>query len=189
VSFDKAHAMQAISGLGLQPTNAAIAAHWLSVWNGGALPRRSALSPARMKQYLPRLMLFEVRPGRSVTVKLAGTLFKRMLGVELTGVDWLAAAPDDYREERLQSFDEVAAGALYVGHRELEMTFGPPVRSQELLLPFLPDTPDAAHTVLCHVDWPGDGPVNQVKMTPATTGRPFDITTVILKRLAAGVPA
>jgi hypothetical protein len=189
LGFDKAHAAHVIFSLNLAPTNQAIAEHWLSLWNGDRLPPRSALSPARIKPYLPSLLLFEVRPMQSVTVKLTGTLYARMLGTELTGADWIAIAPPDFRDERMKSFADIAEGGVYVAHRESEMEFGPKLKSQELLLPFAPDVEGAAHIVLCHLDWPERDITNKVKITPGTHGKPFDITQVSLTRIAEKVGA
>jgi hypothetical protein len=189
VGFDKAHAAHAIASLDLAPTNRAIAEHWLSLWKGDRLPPRSALSPARIKPFLPCLILFEVRPMQSVSVKLTGTLYTRMLGTELTGADWIAIAPPEFRDERMKSFADIAEGGVYVAHRESEMEYGPKVKSQELLLPFMPDTEGGAHIVLCHLDWAEHDITNRVKVGPNTHGKPFDITQLSLKRVTETIGA
>jgi hypothetical protein len=179
--FDKAQARQLISSLSLRPANAAIAELWLSLWDGDALPKKSAVTPAQLKKFLPNLLLFDVVPETSVTVRLAGTFFTRILGMELTGLDWIEAAPADYRAERLSSFTEIALGALYRGSRDVEMTFGPNVKCQEILLPLAPDSEGAAYTVLCHIDCPRTDRTNRVKPHARVLGGPLDVALVRLE--------
>src|SRR3569832_2333028 len=81
-------AADSLAALPLDAAHRALVEHWLSLWQGDALPPRAALNPARMKAYLPNMMLFNVVPDVSVHVRLAGTHFTHILGVDLTGVVW-----------------------------------------------------------------------------------------------------
>jgi hypothetical protein len=148
----KCVAEKAIAGLALAPSNAELARHWLSLWPGDELPLRAAFRPAKLKPYLPNLLLFNVVPDASVTVRLAGTGFRHILGTELTGKDWIALAPESYRATRLGLFSAVARGAVVVAHRRVALNDGADQISEEILLPFAPEA-DGASPVLVHVDW------------------------------------
>ena len=148
--FDRGAALRIVSGLGLAPANRAIADHWLSLWTGAGLPDRSALRPASLKALLPNLVLFDVVPGRSVVVRLAGTTMAQVLGVELTGRDWIESAPREYRPQRLRIFSDIAHGAIGRGVRKVEMKAGGSRTCEEILLPF---RGKESQLVVCHVDW------------------------------------
>src|SRR5258707_3511096 len=99
--FSKRAAERLVAGLELRKANRALAEHWLSLWNGDALPARAQLKPANLKSYLPDLLLFDTVPDKSVTIRLVGTNIVRQIKMELTGRDWVAMAPKSYRAERL----------------------------------------------------------------------------------------
>ena len=69
----KSIAEGAIATLGLKDTNNSFANYWLSLWEGDELPERSKFSPSKIKPLLPFLLVFDVVPDESVTVRLAGT--------------------------------------------------------------------------------------------------------------------
>lgn len=145
-------AQELLAHLDLEAPNRALAEHWLALWDGDALPPRSRLDPRKIKSFLPHIMIFDAVPGRSVTVRLAGTRYSKALGTELTGVDWIAAAPAHYRAERLRIISQIARGAIGVGHRRVAMTDGNDYTCEEIVLPFAAE-PGGTHPVLVHVDW------------------------------------
>ncbi len=149
--FDRDAAADVIAELGLEPANHTLARHWLALWEGNALPRRAALQPARVKDFLPNLLLFDVVPEKSVTVRLAGTRYSHILGTELTGRDWIALAPEHHRPVRLNIFATVARGALLQDHRLLAMAVGDDLVCEEMLLPFAPDA-NGVQLVMAHVN-------------------------------------
>ena len=100
-----------IAGLDLEQSNRTLADHWLSLWEGDALPPRAKLNPAKLKSFLPGMLLFDVVPDRSITVRLAGTGYRYALQNDPTGTDWIAAAPESHRANRLKAFSTIARGA------------------------------------------------------------------------------
>ncbi|HEY0105831.1 MAG TPA: PAS domain-containing protein, partial [Rhizomicrobium sp.] len=120
--FSKTDAERLAAGLEMREAHRALLDHWLSLWPGDALPSRALLSPAKLKYYLPSLLLFDTVPDRSVTIRLAGTRILRTLKTELTGQDWIALAPKSYRAERLRLFSRMARGAFGLGHRRIPLT-------------------------------------------------------------------
>jgi hypothetical protein len=145
-------AQDVVAKLKLEESNRALAENWLSLWDGDALPPRANFNPARMKPFLPNLIMFNVRPDVSVTVRLAGTAFHHFLDAELTGRDWIALAPESHRATRLKLFSTIARGALLVAHRRIEMTVGDDYISEEILLPFAPEA-NGTSPVIVHVNF------------------------------------
>jgi PAS domain len=154
-SFSKRDAERLVAGLILRPASRTLVEYWLSLWAGDALPRRETLRPARMKRYLPNVLLFDVVPEKSVTVRLAGTQIVHAIKTELTGRDWVAMAPPSYRAERLRVFTALARGAIGVGHRRIPTTFNQHYNSEEVLLPFAPEA-GGVSPVMCHLDGDAD---------------------------------
>ncbi|MEI9888456.1 MAG: hypothetical protein WDN08_18535 [Rhizomicrobium sp.] len=86
-----------------------------------------------------------------MTIRLAGTRYTHILGAELTGKDWLAAASERHRPVRLNLFNTLARGAVAVDHRLLAMSVGDDIVVEEILLPFAADAQGACQ-VLTHVN-------------------------------------
>ena len=170
--LDKDSAARAIDGLALEPGNRTLAQYWLSLWRGDALPPRAALSPAQMKRFLPLILLLDTVPEKSVTIRLAGTHYRKALGTELTGQDWIALAPPAYRAERLRIFSEIARGAVGVGHRHVPLTYDPDYVCEEIVLPFAADD-DGSSPVLVHVNWRRES-YAQARSVPQALGDPLD---------------
>src|SRR5262249_36640902 len=91
-AFSKAAVEKIIDGLNLEESNRVFAAHWLSLWDGDALPPGARFSPAKLKAFLPGLLKFEVVPDTRVIVRLAGTGYSNVLKKDPTGSDWIEAA-------------------------------------------------------------------------------------------------
>jgi hypothetical protein len=170
--FDRAATQALIAGLGLTPTNRQVAETWLSLWHGNELPDRRRLNPADLKQNLSHLALFDVVPGVSVTVRLAGTRFGTVLGMELTGQDWLALAPENHRARRLGLFTDIAAGALCVATRYVDTGKVDLNLSEEILLPLAADPVHGVYPVLCHVDWKATHARDKIISRAEVTGAP-----------------
>lgn len=176
--FDRTATQALIARLDLTPANRGIAETWLSLWRGNELPDRRFLNPADLKRNLSHLALFDVVPNVSVTVRLAGTSFAALLGMELTGQDWIALAPEYRRAGRLRIFADIAAGALCVATRHVETGATEVSLTEELLLPLAADPVYGAYPVLCHVDWKSARPDMKIKSPTQAIGTPdsFNIT-------------
>lgn len=149
--FCRRTAAETLAGLNLEDANQALADYWLSIWPGDRLPPRSALNPARMKAFLPNIVLFNVVPDVSVRVRLSGTHIDQILGGGLAGADWIAAAGPERAAIRLARFGDIARGAVLVDHRHAMMALGDPAVLEEILLPFAPDA-DGVSAVIAHVN-------------------------------------
>ena len=178
IPFSKATAQAVVAQLDLEETNRALADHWLSLWDADALPARAKFNPALMKPFLTNMLMFSVVPGESVTVRLAGTGYRQILGAELTGQDWIALAPESHRAMRLKLFSTVAAGAVLVAHRLIAMTVGDDYVSEEILLPFAPEAAGSV-PVMAHVNFKPEQFI-KIKSFAQVTGDPLDYNLVPL---------
>ena len=179
--FDKQAAEQAIDALRLARANGELAARWFALWQDDALPPRARFRPVNFKRFLPNIALFSVVPDRRVTVRLAGTRFAHVLGQDVTGMDWIAAAPEQYRPRRLAVLSQIARGAILIDNRRFATTDGEDYVSEEILLPFAPDA-NGVVPVLAHADLPVDRFV-KVKSLIQVFGEPEDVRVVTLRRV------
>jgi hypothetical protein len=125
-----------------------------------------------MKPFLANIIMFDVVPDRSVTVRLAGTGFRHFLDSELTGGDWIGLAPRSHQATRLNLFSSIARGAILVAHRLVAMTVGADYVSEEILLPFAPE-PGGYSPVLVHVNFKPEHFL-KIKSIVQVTGDPLD---------------
>jgi len=165
-----------VAGLGLEASNRMLADHWLSLWENDAPPPRKNFSPGKLKSFLPGILLFDVVPDTSVTVRLAGTGYRYVLQKDPTGTDWIAAAPESHRANRLQAFSAIARGAILVAHRRVAMLHDDDFTSEEVILPFAPDTSGVV-TLLCRVNF-AEGQFHRIRSIPQVTGDPLDVKVV-----------
>ncbi|MGZ5934277.1 MAG: hypothetical protein ACXWLV_06170, partial [Rhizomicrobium sp.] len=68
--MNKTRAAETVSTLDIESSNRAVADVWLSLWTADALPARDKLSPFNFKAFLPGIIVFDVVPNTSVTVRL-----------------------------------------------------------------------------------------------------------------------
>jgi len=142
-------AVSAFENLGLSPLNKKLARYWLSLWNAETLPMRSQLSPSAMKELLPGIGIFEVRPYESTRCRLSGTAIQHALGREIAGREWREYTPKDQWSSRLARNSQIAEGGVGVGLRHQQGAGA----TQELQLPFGDRTADGARLILFHLDW------------------------------------
>ncbi|WP_119419935.1 PAS domain-containing protein [Desertibaculum subflavum] len=87
-------------------------------WRGDrVLPSRSDFDLGSIKRLLPRVILLEIRSPTEATFRLAGTWITRVLGIELTGRNYLELGdPADRQERAALLFAEVAqpCGAVMI---------------------------------------------------------------------------
>lgn len=151
--FDRQIAETALGMLPLAETNRRLAVYWLSLWEGDALPPRSRFAPAAVPDLLPGIMIQEVKPGLSMTVRLCGTAINQAFGRDLTGCDLIALSPPEARAERLARNSRIAEGAIGFGVRRGETRTGKSTESQEIHLPFRDVTENGARLILLHSTW------------------------------------
>jgi len=171
-------AERVVAELDVDAMNRSLAEYWLSLWRDDALPARASLKPAELKSYLPNLMLLDTRPGKGVTIRLAGTYIEHFLKTDLTGKDWIAMAPQAFRAERLQALSAIARGAVCIGHRRVPLTFDQHYICEEILLPFAEEAGGNC-PVLAHVS--GTSPdLVEIGSAEAALGRPLDFKLIPL---------
>jgi len=180
-TFSKRDAERLVASLNVGALNRELIAYWLSLWPGDALPDRASFNPAKLKHRLPEMILFDVVPGKSVTVRLAGTNIVRGLRMELKGCDWIAAAPPSFRAERLRNFTSIARGAIIVGQRRVPLNFGDSYVCEEILLPFAPGA-DGIHSVICHIDG-NPGPHVEINPVSEAMAKPIAMAIFPLPQL------
>lgn len=85
---------------------------WRALPREGLVPPRSAFAPARAAKFLRNLMLVEgPGPNRpALTFRLVGDALTELIGVNLTGLNYLDFIPDEQRAEALE------AGRLICNH-------------------------------------------------------------------------
>jgi len=172
-------AMNAFAKLPLSPTNIKLAQYWLSLWDGDQLPHRAQLSPARMKDLLPGIGIFEVRAGESSRCRLAGTAIQRALGREIAGTDWRAYTPHHQHAERLERNSIIASGAVGIGTRRNNTADGIS-STQELQLPFADRTEDGARLILFHLDWRPESTLSGItSIAPVPIADRFDTVSLL----------
>ena len=145
-----------LKAMAVDPLNLQMVEVWLSLSGNGALPRREAFDPAAVSELLRGCGLFDVKPGESVTCRIAGMVLKLIFGPDVTGTDWLAMTPVRHRAQRLARYSAVAQGAIGVGRRLAFAEGREPVRIEEVMLPFLRGE-DGVGPVLVHTDWRPSG--------------------------------
>lgn len=59
--------------------------YWRSKLNGRIMPSRADINPAEMKAFLPLIVLFDVKAGHRLRIRLAGTRAVEAYGSEITG--------------------------------------------------------------------------------------------------------
>jgi hypothetical protein len=138
--------------LRVAPLNLQMVEYWLSLSQGNELPAREDFDPAGASDLLRGCGLFDVRPGQSVTCRIAGMAIKLTFGPDVAGKDWLAVTPARHRAQRLVRYSAVAQGAIGIGRRLAVAEGREPVRIEEIMLPFRCNG-DGSCPVLVHTDW------------------------------------
>jgi len=155
--MDREALRRKLKGLHLSPSNLKMVDYWLSLSVDGALPLRKAFDPAAASEVLPGCALFEVHPGKSVRIRIAGMVFRLVFGPNIAGQDWLAVTPARHRRQRLVRYSAVAQGAIGVGRRRVVSEGRQPVHIEEMMFPFADVAEDGARSVLVHTDWRPEG--------------------------------
>lgn len=145
-------AQHILSDTDISPRCQRIASYWLSLWDDNvSLPTRGAIAPSQIKPLLSGIIVFQVVPGRSAHVRMAGTDFCTLLKFEPTGMDWLAITPAADRTERLRVFSSVARGAIGRNRWRFLRPGADDAGCDKLLLPLKPE--GGGIPILGFVDW------------------------------------
>jgi hypothetical protein len=180
--FSKSAVEFTLAQIDLEEFNRAFVEHWLSLWSADGLPSRSRLNPAKMKRFLRNLLILDVRPHAHVSVRLAGTAITDALKMELTGKDWIALAPEHYRAERLRILSDIAAGALGVGYRRLDLLYNQELVCEEVILPLAAEASGNSPVV---VHFNAQTRRLPLQSSAQAVGVPLDFKVVKLPRMGA----
>lgn len=126
--------------------------YWQSLRKDGALPARTDFNPGRVRSLLNRLCLFEARPGKSLTCRLAGSMVRQGLGMELSGMDYMDYTPPAYRKQRMEVYTQIIGGLAMCNRRGAITTNGRELIWDELVLPFGDMREDGSCQVLIMAD-------------------------------------
>jgi hypothetical protein len=151
--WNKQSAETALESLGFNSKNAALAHYWLSLWDGDTPPTRGALNPARMKELLPGIAIFDCRPDESLRCRLAGSAIVAGLGVDVTGQDLIALTPPAFRKARLERSSRVTQGAISRRHQKFTERTGGAALVEDIHLPLSGIAEDGSRSILFHADW------------------------------------
>jgi len=172
-SFDRVLLRRMLAEVEFAPSNRELVDYWLSLCRENRLPDRTAIRPAEIKPLLSKLIIFDVVPGKSVKVRLAGTAFNYALGMELRGKDWIKITPKGHGPQRLRLFSDIAMGAIGRGKRVVEMLPAGEYSFEEIFLPCLPDEKAGVYPVLGHIDWNPGREFVKIKSTEQAMGPPL----------------
>lgn len=155
--MDQEVLVRALKRLHITAANWQMVEYWLSLWEGGEVPRRESFDPSAASELLRGCGLFEVVPGRSVHCRIAGTILKLVFGPDVAGQDWLAITAPRNRHQRLVRYSAVAQGAVGLGRRQALRKPGAMVQIEEVMLPFRDLSENGTRFVLVHSDWRPEG--------------------------------
>lgn len=151
--FDQLAAARAIENLDLRERNRKLARYWLSIWTDGLPPPRSAISPAKIKDLLPGIAIFERRIDGNYYCRLAGSAISMGLGMDPTGLDIIAITPPDHRTARRERYENVLGGAISRARKLLRSRIGSVVEMEDIQFPLGGTTEEGSRQILYHADW------------------------------------
>jgi hypothetical protein len=171
-----------LDAAGLPPNCRAVADYWLSLWDVDALPARENFRPAKLGHMLRNVVLLDVVPDASARVRLAGTGITKILGIELTGADWLAAVTGERRLQRLHELTQIAKGAIAVTTRTVTLEYAEKLTVPEIVLPFRPPADGGPTQVLYFLDWFSGDPAIRLASAADGIGAPIASTFIALNQ-------
>jgi hypothetical protein len=174
--YDPVATRAVIEQAGLAPRSQEMFEHWLSLWQGNELPVLEDFAAERVPKLSPNILIFNVVPDSSVTVKFAGSNFTRSGSGWQLGTDWLNSAPPKTRDSRLRRFSASARGAIVRGIPEAILKSEHAYFYEAVHFPFRPGA-DGTTPVLVYIDW--DPPNNENMPVPANERANLPIVTEI----------
>lgn len=147
----------AVTRAGLSPRSQKFVASWLAAWQGGRLPAPGSVTPDRFQKLKPLVLvcrLTEADAGLAAEVVFSGEQVTRLLGTDLTGIDWFSLVDPAHLPERTRRTASVAGGALLKTIREVRLKDGGTHQFEMISLPLRPE-PDGTTYIFNYVDWHG----------------------------------
>lgn len=154
--YDRAAMRAAVRQAGLNPRSQKFVESWLSAWQGGRLPAVASVTPERFQNLKPLVLVCGLTQdgaaGLTAKVAYSGEEVTRLLGKDLTGVDWFSLVDPAHLPERTRRTASVAGGALLKTLREVRLKDGGTYRFEMISLPLRPD-PDGTIFIFNYLDW------------------------------------
>ncbi len=150
-SYSKAVA--AIEQLAPTGTNLRLACYWLSLWDGEAPPKRSALNPARITELLPGLALNEMHADGAPVCRLSGTAIDRALGRSVSGRNLLDFLPQEAKAIRRSRVAALVAGGVAISRTSFTTNRSTSGILESLQLPFHGRSETGSRQYLGHINW------------------------------------
>lgn len=155
--YDRAAMRAAVARAGLGSRSQKFVESWLAAWQGGRLPAVTSLTPERFQNLKPLLLVCGLTQqdggaGSAAKVAYSGQEVTRLLGTDLTGVDWFSLVDAAHLPERTRRTASVAGGALLKTIREVRLKGGGSHRFEMVSLPLSPD-PDGTVFIFNYLDW------------------------------------
>jgi hypothetical protein len=170
MSYDKAAVQAAIDLMGLAPRSLQFVTQWLDCWDGAELPAAGAFPGPRHESLQPLIMITLLTPGAGAPVTYMGPGLARVIGLDLTGMDWINLASPELRGERQRRADIIGAGAILRTTREVVLNSQAPYFFESISVPLRPD---------------GDG---RVPLVHFADWAPPEETATVLHNMRSGVP-
>ena len=145
-----AEAVAALERFALCEANVQLACYWLSLWKDDAPPPRAAFNPARTRNLLPGMTLFEINAFGDIVCRLAGTAVDAALGFSIAGKSLLKFVPPDKQHTRQRRLSCLVDGAVAVARSTYRDPSGALRTMENLNLPFGGESETGARQFLIH---------------------------------------
>ena len=137
--YDKAAVQAAADFMGLAPRCQKFIELWLAGWTGKDLPQPGSFPGAGTQDIESLIMITLFEPGAGARVTFMGETLKRVMGMDLTGMDWISLAPPELRRKRLRRANTVSAGAVLRTTRQVMLNSRKPYFFETVSVPLSPD--------------------------------------------------
>lgn len=146
-------AADAVAALDLCEQNRELALYWLSLWGDDDLPpARGDFNPARVREHLPGVAVFERFADGNLICRLSGTALDKITGLQLTGRDMLSMLKENERPIRIERYTSMAQGTIAVGRVPFRTWAGKPGLIENVNLPFRGDSEQGTCQFLLHTN-------------------------------------
>src|ERR1700753_503226 len=125
--YDRAAMRAAVGRVGLSARSQKFVESWLAAWQGGRLPAVASVTPERFQNLKPLILvcgLIQEEGRLTAKVAYSGEEVTRLIGADLTGMDWFSLVDPAHLPERTRRTASVAGGALLKTLREVRLKGG-----------------------------------------------------------------
>ncbi len=185
--WDRFRAMAAFGSFGLSGTNAAVAAYWLSLWDGDRPPSRNAFNPARVRELLPAIALMQVLETNDAICRLSGRFIDLAFGAPMRGVNVLTLVEGEQRKLRSERLRAVVDGRVGFSRTRYKSPDHEVAIAETIQLPFFGVMEDGSRQYLTHTTWrPSTFDFHANERTPYS-GLPDEYVALSIARLTSTI--